>query len=73
MAMEKPKFTIRISPADSEESDNIFAYISGENGACTKAKAVSKLLEEIENGWQSAKDEGWVSEEGAHRILGVSE
>jgi DNA-damage-inducible protein J len=47
--------------------------VSAENEAYLRAKAVSRLLDEVEKGWQSARDEGWVSEEDAHHVLSAGE
>ena len=46
---------------------------SAENREYIKKKAIAKLIDEIEAGWESARAEGWVSEEDAYKILGVSE
>ena len=45
---------------------------SAENEEFVKAKALSRLLNEIEAGWESARNEGWVAEEDARRILGIN-
>ena len=46
---------------------------SSENEAYMKAKAMRRLMDEIQQGWDSAEKEGWVSEEDAYRLLGVEE
>ena len=46
---------------------------SAENREYFKAKAMTKLMGEIEAGWESAQKEGWIPEEEAYRMLGVSE
>ena len=46
--------------------------VSAENREYIKKKAIAKLIDEIEAGWDSARAEGWVSEEDAYKILGVS-
>lgn len=43
---------------------------SPENEAYLRAKAVRRLMEEVQRGWDSAEKEGWVSEEEAYRLLG---
>ena len=47
--------------------------VSPENEAYMKAKAMRRLLDEVQQGWDSAEKEGWVSEEEAYRLLGVEE
>ena len=44
---------------------------SAENEEFVKSKALSRFLNEIETGLESARKEGWVSEEDSYRILGV--
>ena len=46
---------------------------SPENAAYLKAKAMRRLLDEVQSGWDSAERNGWVSEEDAYRQLGVDE
>lgn len=46
---------------------------SPENEAYMKAKAMRRLMAEIQQGWDSAEKGGWVSEEEAYRLLGVDE
>ena len=43
---------------------------SPENESYLRAKAVRRLMEEVQRGWDSAEKEGWVSEEAAYRLLG---
>ena len=45
--------------------------VSAENREYIKKKAMAKLVDEIEAGWESARSDGWVSEEDAYKILGV--
>ncbi|MBD5161153.1 MAG: phosphatase [Oscillibacter sp.] len=47
--------------------------VSPENEAYMKAKAMRRLMDEVQQGWDSAEKEGWVSEEDAYRLLGVEE
>ena len=47
--------------------------VSPENEAYMKAKAMRRLMDEAQQGWDSAEKEGWVSEEDAYRLLGVEE
>lgn len=44
---------------------------SPENEEYMKAKAMRRLMAEVQKGWDSAEKEGWVSEEDAYRLLGV--
>ena len=46
---------------------------SPENGEYMKAKAVRRLMAEVQKGWDSAERDGWVSEEDAYRQLGIEE
>ncbi len=46
---------------------------SPENETYMKAKAMSRLMAEIQQGWDSAEQDGWVSEEEAYRLLEVDE
>lgn len=46
---------------------------SPENEAYMKAKAMRRLMTEVQRGWDSAEKNGWVSEEDAHRLLEVEE
>ena len=48
--------------------------LSPENAEYMKAKAVARLMTEIQKGWDSVKKESdWVSEDDAYRMLGVDE
>lgn len=44
---------------------------SPENEAYMKGKAMRRFMAEIQQGWDSAERDGWVSEEDACRQLGV--
>lgn len=46
---------------------------SPENEEYMKAKAMRRLMAEVQKGWDSAEREGWVSEEDAYRLLGIDE
>ncbi len=46
---------------------------SPENEAYLKAKAMRRLMEEVQKGWDSAEREGWVSEVDAYQQLEVDE
>lgn len=47
--------------------------VSPENEAYMKDKAMRRLMAEVQQGWDSAEKDGWVSEEDAYRLLGVDE
>jgi len=44
---------------------------SPENEAYMQAKAMRRFMEEVQQGWDSAEQEGWVTEEDAYRLLEV--
>ena len=44
---------------------------SFENEEYMKAKAMRRLMAEVQKGWDSAERDGWVSEEDAYRQLGI--
>ena len=44
---------------------------SPENKAYRKAKAVLRLMAEVEEGWQSAASEGWISLDEVEARLGI--
>ncbi len=46
---------------------------SPENEAYMKAKAMRRLTAEVQRGWDSAEQDGWVSEEDAYRLLEADE
>ena len=46
---------------------------SPENEEYMKAKAMRRLMAEVQKGWDSAERDGWVSEEDACRLLGIDE
>lgn len=46
---------------------------SPENEAYLKAKAMRRLMDDVQKGWDSAERDGWVSEENAYRQLGVDQ
>ena len=46
---------------------------SSENEEYMKAKAMRRLMTEVQKGWDSAERDGWVSEEDAYRQLGIEE
>ena len=47
--------------------------VSSENEEYMKAKAMRRLMAEVQKGWDSAERDGWVSEEDAYRQLGIEE
>ena len=47
--------------------------VSPENEAYMKDKAMRRLMAEVQQGWDSAEKDGWVSEEDAYRLLRVDQ
>lgn len=48
--------------------------LSPENAEYMKAKATSRLMAEVQKGWESVqKESDWISEEEAYRLLGANE
>lgn len=64
---------INIFIQQSLNAEGLPFLASPENAAYLKAKAMHRLLDEVQRGWDSAKENGWVSEEDAYRQLGVDE
>lgn len=46
---------------------------SPENEEYRKAKAMSRLLEEVQKGWDSTEREGWLTIEEVERRLGIAD
>ncbi len=46
--------------------------LSPDNAEYMKAKAMKRMLSEVEKGWQSAEAEGWVSLDEAEARLGIA-
>lgn len=44
---------------------------SPEKGGPAKTAALKRLLAEIQQGWESAQSDNWISEEDAYHVLGI--
>ena len=64
---------INIFIQQSLNAEGLPFLASPENAAYLKAKAMRRLLDEVQRGWDSAEENGWISEEDAYRQLGVDE
>ncbi len=51
--------------------DGLPFIASPENEEYMKAKAVKRLMAEVQKGWDSAEKDGWVSEEDVWHQLGI--
>ncbi|MGM9641419.1 MAG: type II toxin-antitoxin system RelB/DinJ family antitoxin [Faecousia sp.] len=61
---------VNIFIQQSLNTEGLPFLLSPENGAYLRAKAVSRLMEAVQKGWDSVKtDEDWVPEEEAYRLL----
>lgn len=64
---------INIFIQQSLNMDGLPFLLSPENEEYMKAKALKRLMSELEESWSSAEESGWVSEEDAMRQLGMIE
>ena len=46
--------------------------LSPENDEYLKAKAMKRLMAEVEKGWNSAEEQGWYSIDEAEELLGIT-
>ncbi len=61
---------INIFIQQSLNTEGLPFLLSPENAEYLKAKSISRLMAEVQKGWDSVKTEdGWVSEEDAYRTL----
>lgn len=60
---------INIFIQQSLNADGLPFLLSPENREYMKAKAMKRLMAELDAGWRSAQEDGWVSEEEALRRL----
>ena len=61
---------VNIFIQQSLNTEGLPFLLSPENTEYLKAKSISRLMAEIQKGWDSIKtDADWVSEEAAYRIL----
>ncbi|HIT33129.1 MAG TPA: type II toxin-antitoxin system RelB/DinJ family antitoxin [Candidatus Faecousia intestinigallinarum] len=63
---------INIFLQQSINADGLPFLVSPENKAFMRRKAAKILMAELQNGIDSGEAHGWISEEEADRILGVS-
>lgn len=45
--------------------------LSPENGEYLKTKAYRRLMAEVEKGWKSAEEQGWIDIDEAETLLGI--
>lgn len=65
---------INIFIQQSLNAEGLPFLLSPENAEYMRSKAVSRLMAEVQRGWDSVRSESdWVSEEDAYRLLGVEE
>ena len=55
----------------SLNSEGLPFLLSPENSEYLKGKAIQRLLQEVQKGWDSAERDGWVSMEEAEAQLGI--
>ena len=48
-------------------------FVSPENAEFMKAKAMRRLLEEVQKGWDSAEKDGWLTMEEVEAQLGIAD
>ena len=64
---------VNIFIQQSLNEDGLPFLASPENAAFMKAKAMRRLLDAAQKGWDSAAREGWISEEDAYKMLEIDE
>ena len=62
---------VNIFIQQSLNMDGLPFLASPENEEYIKAKAMQRLMAEVQKGWESAEKDGWVSEEEAYKLLGL--
>ncbi len=63
---------VNIFIQQSINADGLPFLVSPENGEYMKAKAMRRLMSEIQKGWDSAEKEGWLSMEDVEAQLGIT-
>ena len=63
---------VNIFIQQSLNADGLPFLASPENGEYMKAKAMRRLMSEIQKGWDSAEQEGWLSVEDVETQLGIT-
>lgn len=56
---------------DFHNAVDVYLALCQAEGNEAKTKAIHRFMEEAQQGWDSAEQEGWVTEEDAYRLLGV--
>lgn len=64
---------VNIFIQQSLNEDGLPFLASPENAEYMRAKAMRRLLDEVQKGWDSAEREGWISEEDAYKMLELDE
>jgi len=55
----------------SLNSEGLPFLLSPENSEYLKARAIQRLMQEVQKGWDSAEKDGWISMEEAEAQLGI--
>jgi len=63
---------VNIFIQQSLNADGLPFLASPENGEYMKAKAMRRLLSEIQKGWDSAEKEGWLTMEEVKAQIGIT-
>ena len=63
---------VNIFIQQSLNADGLPFLASPENGEYMKTKAMRRLMSEIQKGWDSAEQEGWLSVEDVETQLGIT-
>ena len=64
---------VNIFIQQSLNEDGLPFLASPENAEFMKAKAIRRLLDEVQKGWDSAEREGWLSIEEVEARLGIKD
>ena len=64
---------VNIFIQQSINADGLPFLVSPENGEYMKAKAMRRLMSEIQKGWDAAEKEGWLSIEAVEAQLGAAD
>ena len=63
---------VNIFIQQSLNADGLRFLVAPENGEYMKAKAMRRLVSELQKGWDSAEKEGWLSMEDVEAQLGIT-
>ena len=64
---------VNIFIQQSINSNGLPFLASAENEEYLKAKAVRRLMEEFQKGWESGEKDGWVSLDEVEALLGIDD